>query len=109
MDKIIIENLTVFAYHGVLEEEQRLGQKFVVCVEMEADLHSAGVNDDLDKTVNYAEACAFITKYTKNNPCKLIEAAAEQLAQGLLVKYTMVKAVTVTVKKPWAPIMLPID
>ena len=90
MDKIIIENLTVFAYHGVLEEEQRLGQKFVVCVEMEADLHSAGVNDDLNKTVNYAEACAFITK-------------------GLLVKYTMVKAVTVTVKKPWAPIMLPID
>ena len=109
MDKIIIENLTVFAYHGVLEEEQRLGQKFVVCVEMEADLHGAGINDDLNKTVNYAEACAFITEYTKNNPCKLIEAAAEQHAQGLLVKYTMVKAVTVTVKKPWAPIMLPID
>ena len=109
MDKIMIENLTVFAYHGVLEEEQRLGQKFVISIEMETDLHSAGISDALDKTVNYAEVCEFVTEYTSKNPCKLIEAAAEQLAEELLIKYTAVNAVTITIKKPWAPIMLPVD
>ena len=109
MDKIIIENLTVFAYHGVLEEEKKLGQKFLVCVEMEADLHMAGTTDNLENTINYAEVCSLITKYSVKNPCRLIEAAAEQLAQLLLLEYDMVSSVTVTIKKPWAPIMLPLD
>lgn len=109
MDKIIIENLTVFAYHGVLEEENKLGQKFVVCVEMESDLHSAGKTDNLENTINYAEVCSLITEYSKKNPCRLIEAAAEQLAKLLLMEYETVSSVTVTIKKPWAPIMLPLD
>lgn len=109
MDKIIIENLTVFAYHGVLEEERKLGQKFIISVEMESDLRTASTTDNLENTINYAEVCSLITEYSAKNPCRLIEAAAEQLAMLLLTEYETVSSVTVTIKKPWAPIMLPLD
>ena len=63
MDKIWIKDLEIFAYHGVLAEEKRNGQKFYVTVSMDVDLHAAGMTDDLDKTVNYAEVCELI-RYT---------------------------------------------
>lgn len=109
MDKIIIENLTVFAKHGVLDEERSLGQKFLVSVIIETDLHQAGVTDNLDNTLNYAEVCKRITEYSINNPCRLIEAAAEELAAMILEEYDIAEKVTVTLKKPWAPIGLPLD
>ena len=62
MDKIWIKDLEIFAYHGVLAEEKRNGQKFYVTVSMDVDLHAAGMTDDLDKTVNYAEVCELIRR-----------------------------------------------
>ena len=109
MDKIIIENLTVFANHGVMEEERALGQKFIISAEIETDLHNAGVTDDLNDTLNYAGICRRITEYSSENPCRLIEAAAEQLAGVILEEYPSAEAVTLTIKKPWAPIGLPVD
>ena len=53
MDKIEIKGLEVFAHHGVYEEEQRLGQKFVVSAVLSLDTTAAAQTDDLDKTVNY--------------------------------------------------------
>lgn len=109
MDKIIIENLTVFANHGVMEEERALGQKFIISAAIEADLHKAGVTDDLNDTLNYAEICSRITEYTAQNPCRLLEAAAEQLADVILEEYPAAESLTLTIKKPWAPIGLPVD
>ena len=61
MDKIIIEELEVFARHGVFPEENRLGQKFVLSMELYLDLSKAGRTDDLTQSVNYGEVCAFCT------------------------------------------------
>ena len=55
MDKIEIKGLEVFAHHGVYEEEQRLGQKFVVSAVLSLDTTAAAQTDDLDKTVNYGK------------------------------------------------------
>ena len=55
MDQIIIEDLEVFANHGVLEEETRLGQKFLVSVTMNTDFSGSSTTDDLNNTVNYAD------------------------------------------------------
>ena len=80
MDKIWIKDLEIFAYHGVLAEEKRNGQKFYVTVSMDVDLHAAGMTDDLDKTVNYAEVCELIRRTMQEESYDLIEAAAEDFA-----------------------------
>lgn len=109
MDTITIKDLEVYAFHGVLPEENKLGQKFHVCAELYTDFSSAAENDDLTMSVNYAEVCECITDFMKNNTFKLIETVAERLAQMLLDKYSLLNGVQIEIKKPWAPIGLPID
>lgn len=109
MDKIIISGLEIFANHGVMHEENVLGQKFIIDAVMCCELDKAGKADDLSLSVNYAQVCRLIEKVMCENTFKLIEAAAENIAQAILYKYSIVKAVTVTVKKPWAPILMNID
>ena len=108
-DMILIENIEIFANHGVLAEENMLGQKFIVSLELYLDLLEAGRSDNLDATINYAEACDFVNKYVKANTFKLIEKLAQGLAEEILLKYGMLNAVKVTVKKPWAPIGYPLE
>lgn len=110
MDSIIINELTVFARHGVLAEEQSLGQKFVISVRMELPLWRAAQGHALEKTINYAEVCRKITAFEQEKPALLIETAAEELARYLLHEYERrVSRVSVSVKKPWAPIGLPLE
>ena len=109
MDHISIDNLEVFANHGVFEEEVNLGQKFLVSVKMFFDASAAGKTDDLAKSVNYADVCLNITEWMKTNRCNLIETVAERLAAKLLRELKIVHEVEVTVKKPWAPIGLPLE
>ncbi len=108
-DEIKIENLQVFANHGVFSEENILGQKFEISLSMRVYTRSAAMDDDLDKSVNYGEVCLFITEFMKKNTYKLIEAVAENLAEALLLNYDLVNGVTLSIKKPWAPVGLPLE
>ncbi len=109
MDHIYIEDLEVFANHGVFAEEASLGQKFLICAKLYFDAHEAGVTDNLKASVNYADVCSDITKWMKDNRCRLIETVAERLATRLLLDLPIVREAEVTVKKPWAPIGLPLE
>ena len=108
MDKIRIQNLTVFANHGVLPEERVLGQKFLISAELYLDTRAAGMQDDLTRTVNYAQVCSFICQQMQQT-FQLIEAAAEHLAQGILREYPLVRRVDLELAKPWAPVHLPVE
>lgn len=108
MDKIFIEDLEVFARHGVHQEENILGQKFVISAAMYTDTRAAGLTDDLSKSVNYAEVCQLIRRIMKDNTYRLIEAAAEKIAQAVLMGFPAVKKIKLTLKKPWAPVLLPL-
>ena len=108
MDQIIIQDLSIYAKHGVYMEENILGQQFLVSVYMDLDPSRAGQTDQLEATIDYGKVCHFVTKYMQSHTFKLIEAAAEHLAEELLLKYGQVKKIRIKVKKPWAPIGLPI-
>lgn len=108
LDEIRVEDLEVFANHGVFPEENRLGQKFLISLTMYVDVRPAGKADCLEQSVHYGEACAFMTDWMKTHTCKLIEAAAQQLAEALLLQYPLLKGVTLELKKPWAPVGLPL-
>lgn len=109
MDYITIENLEVFAKHGVLQEENILGQKFMISGKLYYDFSEAASNDDIEKAVSYALVCEFIENYMKNNAFKLIETVADRLATQILKKFSLLKKVQLTVKKPWAPIGLHLE
>ena len=108
MDQIITQDLSIYAKHGVYMEENILGQQFLVSVYLDLDLSRAGQTDNLEDTIDYGKVCHFVTNYMQSHTFKLIEAAAEHLAQELLLKYMQVKKIRIKVKKPWAPIGLPI-
>ena len=109
MDKIVIKDLEIFAYHGVLPEEKRQGQTFIVTVELFLDLHDAGASDDLNETVNYADVCDTIARVMTEEKYNLIEAAAESVAGTILLEYEKVKIVRIVLCKPEAPINMTFD
>ena len=109
MDSLLIDNLEVFANHGIFEEEVHLGQKFLISVKLFFDASSACRDDDLTKSVDYAGVCSEITAWMKENRCRLIETVAHRLAEKLLIDHKVVRVAEVTVKKPWAPIGLPLE
>lgn len=109
LDEIHVENLEVFANHGVFPEETALGQKFLISLVLYTNTRKAGKTDALEDSIHYGEVSALLTEYTKAHPCKLIEAAAEQMAEQLLLRYPSLDGVTLELKKPWAPVGLPLE
>lgn len=109
MDKIHIENLQIFARHGVFREENVLGQKFVVSAVLYTDTHTAGMTDELIDSIDYGEVCGIIERAMTENTFKLIERAAEYTAREILLNCPLAHGVELTVKKPSAPILKPLD
>ena len=103
-DEIRITDLEVFANHGLFPEENTLGQKFVFTIKLYTDTKLAGKTDELENSINYGDVATFVTEFAKEHTVKLLESAAEQLAEALLLRYARVKGVSVEIKKPWAPI-----
>lgn len=103
MDRMIVGGMRFYGYHGVFPEENKLGQQFIVDIELKMDLAKPAESDDLDGTVNYAELHAFAKTIVEGSPFKLIEALTGHIASRVLEAYTMVNEVTVRVTKPHPP------
>lgn len=108
MDEIRIVDLETFARHGVFPEENALGQKFLVSVTMYLDLSRACETDAMDDSVDYGAVCQLIDATMRENIYYLIERAAQSVADAVLEQYPAVQKIDVEVKKPWAPIALPL-
>lgn len=104
MDEIRIDNLEVFAHHGVFPQEKEQGQYFYVNVVLYTDLRKAGLKDDLTLSTNYGDVSLFIEKQLTEQTYDLIEAAAEAAAQAILLHYPLVREVDFELCKPHAPI-----
>jgi len=109
LDRINIKNLEIFGKHGLLPEENVLGQKFLISAALYTDLRKAGKTGDIGKTVDYGGICSVIKAYAETNTFKLIETLAETLAEKLLIDYPVLKKVWLEVKKPWAPVAVHLE
>ena len=103
MDKIHIKDLEIIGFHGAIPEEKVLGQKFVLSFELDVDLRQAGKNDDLTKTVHYGELAQKVEEEFTKTSYDLIEKAAEEICEFVLLNYPLVKKVKLLLKKPLAP------
>ena len=103
-DEILLEGMRFYAFHGVNPEERALGQRFTVDVALAVDLRRAGQSDDLADTVSYSDVFKLVRRIVEGEPRNLIEAVAEELATAILAGFAPVSRVTVTVRKPEAPL-----
>ncbi|MFA9458020.1 dihydroneopterin aldolase [Halalkalibacter sp. AB-rgal2] len=104
MDRIYLNELQFYGYHGVFEEEKKLGQRYIVDVVMKLNLIEAGRTDELNYTIDYGDAYERIQSIVEGKPYKLIEVVAEKIAAELLQTYTLLQECTVKVTKPNPPI-----
>lgn len=104
MDRIILKNMKFYGYHGVLPEEQSVGQYFHIDVEMYVDLAEPGSTDRLEDTVDYSAVYADVKAIAENNKFRLIEKLADSISREILSKYDRLSEIKVRVRKPSAPI-----
>lgn len=100
-DRIVLSGLEFHGYHGVFEEEAKMGARFVVDVELRLALPDA---DSLRQTVDYSQVYALVREEVTERRYKLIEALAAKLAAALLERERLVRSVTIRVHKPHAPL-----
>lgn len=103
-DQIFLEGVQFFGYHGFHAEEQRLGQRFVVDLTIDTSTRSAGFTDDLPDTVSYSRLYAIAREIVEGPAKRLIETVAEEIALAVLREDARIEAVTITLRKPNAPI-----
>ena len=105
---VCLRGLRLRGCHGVLEQEARRPQPFVVDVELCLDLRQAALRDDLAATVNYAEVARVAAAVVGGPRRRLIETLAARIADGILAAFPVVDGGTVVVHKPEAPVGLPL-
>ena len=108
LDRIAVHGLSAHAFHGVYEAERRLGQTFRVDAVLELDTAPAAADDDLERTVNYAELARALHIVLTGEPVDLLETLAQRLADVCL-EDPLVDAVEITVHKPEADLGVPFD
>ena len=99
-DRILLEGMIFYGYHGTLPAERDLGQRFVVDIELRCDLRPAGLSDDLTRTIDYSEVYRQAREIVEGEPANLTETVAEKIATAVLEKHSPVEAVRVKVAKP---------
>ncbi len=102
-DRILIQGIQFYGYHGVREEERKLGQRFVVDVDLRLDLSPGAGADSLSATVDYERVYAIVVEIGTREQFNLLEALASRVAAAILEQFP-VRQVTVRVTKPSPPI-----
>ena len=106
MNKTTIElkDLAFYAYHGVLEDEAKLGQRFKVDVNLRLVDGLEFAADDPECTVNYVDVYEVVKMSFVGKRYNLIESVAEAISVAVLDRFEKVADVTVKVKKPAVPV-----
>jgi dihydroneopterin aldolase len=98
MHKIIVEGIAIYAYHGCLEEEGKIGCNYLVDVTMQTDFTEAAATDDLAKTIDYVMVYNIVKKQMAIRS-KLIEQVGQRVITELKKTFISLQQVSVKVTK----------
>lgn len=104
MDKIHLQALQFYGYHGLFKEETVLGQRFTVDLTLYLSLKEAGLSDEMSASIDYGAVYQVVKEILEGQPYKLIEAVAEATSAKLLNQFTRLQAVNIKLIKPDPPI-----
>ncbi len=102
-DLILLNDISLYGYHGILPEERQRGQEFIVTVEMEVNFKGIGATDNIEDTVNYADVIEKIKAVVEGQAYNLLETVAEKISEEIL-SFPKVVGVKTTVGKPRPPL-----
>ena len=102
-DRVFVSNLCLHGFHGVHSAEKSLGQKFYIDMDCEMSPQAAR-NDTMTEAVDYGALCDLAERLSGETVFNLIETFAERIALAVLKEQPLVQRITVTVRKPSAPI-----
>ncbi|MEE9408807.1 MAG: dihydroneopterin aldolase [Polaribacter sp.] len=103
MGIIKVNNIKLYAYHGCLGEEAKIGSEYRVDVAVKADLKKSSKTDELTDTVDYVHL-NFIVKEEMAIRSKLLEEVAKRILDRVFNELSMVKKAKVSVAKINPPI-----
>jgi len=101
---IRIKNAQFYAYHGALQEEQNIGGRFEVDVDIETNFADAVKNDELHLTINYHKVYQFIDEIVHKENFYLIETLSERIAEGLMERFELILKLSIRVRKRSVPV-----
>ena len=109
MDKIVIEEMEFYAFHGHYQEEQIVGNRFLVDLELETDLSAPAQSDQLEDAVNYQEAYKLIKYEMRITKSNLLENIAKRILDALFREMKGIEKATVKIRKMHPPMGGPIQ
>lgn len=104
MDRINLQNMAFYGYHGNLASENELGQRFFIDISIGVDLTKPGQSDSIEDSINYAEIYERTKQIVEGKPYRLIERVGTLIAEAIWGHYEGLIGLSVTVRKPEAPI-----
>ena len=107
MDKIYFNGMEFYGYHGVYPEENKLGQRYFVDIELYLDLSRPGHTDNLDHTINYAQVYELCKDIVEKETYQLVEKVAQQIAEKALQKFPLLDELMVRVAVSYTHLTLP--
>lgn len=103
MGIIKVENIRVFAFHGCLKEETKIGSDYRVDLEVKANLKTASISDKLNDTVDYV-LLNKIVKEEMSIPSKLLETVGKRILNRVFLESNLVTKVIISISKINPPI-----
>ena len=103
MGIIQVNNIKLYAFHGCLDEEAKIGSEYRVDVEVKADLKKSSKTDELEDTVDYVHL-NHIVKEEMAIRSKLLEEVAQRILNRFFKELRMIRKATVSVAKINPPI-----
>ncbi|MGL4173013.1 MAG: dihydroneopterin aldolase [Actinomycetota bacterium] len=107
LDRIAVQGIQAFGWHGVLPAERENGQDFLVDVELHIDASAAARSDNVADTAHYGDVAQRVANIVAGPAVDLIETLAHTIASVILTEWPIVRVVDVVVHKPAAPIPVP--
>lgn len=99
---IFLENISLFAYHGVIPQERVAGNTFIINIRLKTDISAASVSDNLNDTVSYADIYN-VVKEEMNIPSQLLEHVCGRIAEKLFSSFPGIEEINISLKKKNPP------
>jgi len=97
-DYIELTGMEFFSFHGHYQEEQIVGNRYIVDLRVSTDFTKAGLSDDLSDTIDYQELYKIVAK-VMSTPSKLLESVAKKILDDIRDRYPDVSGATVSIAK----------
>lgn len=99
---IIMKGVRIYAFHGVLEQERKIGAYFTIDLRIKCDFSKAAADDELEHTISYADLYEYLKKEMET-PSKLLENVCQRICSTLFKVFPQIQAINIGLFKENPP------